>query len=91
MLPGGKAAVICNGGVISGAGPPAFARAGRAGGAHSRGAVAGRGQPQRPQTQFGGYRTSSGAQRKLQRVTEGQRLLVPDRRIRGRGGELQMA
>jgi hypothetical protein len=43
MLPGGKAAVICNGGVISGAGAPAFARAGRAGGAHSRGAVAGRG------------------------------------------------
>jgi hypothetical protein len=28
----------------------------------------------------GGYRTSSDAQRKLQRVTEGQRLLVPDRR-----------
>ena len=29
----------------------------------------------------GGYRTSRGAQRKLQRVTEGQRLLVPDRRL----------
>jgi hypothetical protein len=43
MVPGGMAAVICNGGVISGAGPPASARAGRAGGAHSRGAVAGRG------------------------------------------------
>jgi hypothetical protein len=43
MLPGGKAAVTCSGGVMSGAVAPALARAGRAGGAHSRGAVAGRG------------------------------------------------
>jgi hypothetical protein len=38
-----KAAVIHGGGVICGAAAPAFARAGRAGGADSRGAVAGRG------------------------------------------------
>jgi hypothetical protein len=42
MLPGGEAAVICNGGMTSGAGAPAFARAGQAGGAHSR-CTAGRG------------------------------------------------
>jgi len=35
---------------------------------------------ERAPMQNAGYRTSSGAQRKLQRVTEGQRLLVPDRR-----------
>ena len=42
MLPGGKAAVICNG-CDQRCEAPAFARAGRAGGTHSRGAVAGRG------------------------------------------------
>ncbi len=41
MLPG-KAAVTCSGGVISGAVTSALARAGRAGGADSRGAAAGR-------------------------------------------------
>jgi hypothetical protein len=43
MLRGERAAVIYGGGVISGAVAPAFARAGRAGGADSRGAGAGRG------------------------------------------------
>ncbi len=44
MVLGDKAAVIYSGGVISGAVASAFARAGRVGGAYSRGAVAGRGQ-----------------------------------------------
>ena len=47
MPPGGKAAVTYSGGVISSAVAPASARAGRAGGADSRGAVAGRGHGDR--------------------------------------------
>jgi hypothetical protein len=47
MLRGDKAAVIYGGGVISSAMAPAFARAGRAGGADSRGAVAGHGHRDR--------------------------------------------
>ena len=48
MLPGDKAAVTCSGGVISAAVASAFARVGRAGGADSRGAAAGRGHCDRP-------------------------------------------
>jgi hypothetical protein len=43
MLRGNKAAVIYGDGVIRGAVASAFARAGRAGGTDSRGAITGRG------------------------------------------------